>query len=79
MISIRLTDEEEKVFKKFASSKELNLSDLVRRTITERIEDEYDLKVYQEYLENEEYKEARSLSCILKEIGLDNELQSKNN
>lgn len=77
MISIRLTDEEERVFKSFADSKELNLSDLVRKAITEKIEDEYDLKAYNEYLENKEYQSARPLSDLIKEVGLEDELQSK--
>lgn len=74
MISIRLTDEEERAFKAFAKSKDLNLSALIRQTLTEKIEDEYDMKIYQEYLANKEYKEARPLKEIIEELGLADEL-----
>lgn len=70
MISIRLTSEEEKLFKEFAKSKDVNLSALIRQTLTEKIEDEYDMKIYQEYLANKEYKEARPLKAIIEELEL---------
>ena len=47
-ISVRLSDEESELFKKYAKLDNLTVSELIRRTIMERIEDEYDLEVYNE-------------------------------
>lgn len=74
MISIRLTDKEEKIFKEFAKSKNLNLSALIREALLEKIEDEYDIKIYHEYLKNKEDETARPIREIINELGLENEL-----
>lgn len=74
MISIRLTDKEEKIFKEFAKSKNLNLSTLIREALLEKIEDEYDIKIYHEYLKNKEDETARPIREIINELGLENEL-----
>ena len=50
-ISLRLSDEDEKLFKSYAKSNRMTLSEFIRNTVLERIEDEYDLKVYREALE----------------------------
>ena len=34
-------------------------------------EDEYDLKAYNEYLENKEYQSARPLSYLIKKFGFE--------
>ncbi|MHC1761636.1 MAG: type II toxin-antitoxin system RelB family antitoxin [Negativicutes bacterium] len=55
-ISLRLSDKETVLFKKYAELKNLSVSELIRQTVMERIEDEYDLKAYEkamaEYREN---------------------------
>ena len=43
-ISLRLNDEESALFKKYAEMNGLTLSELIRQSVLERIEDEYDLK-----------------------------------
>lgn len=47
-VSLRLSDEDEKLFKSYAKSNRMTLSEFIRNTVLERIEDEYDLKVYRE-------------------------------
>lgn len=47
-ISLRLSDEDEKLFKFYAKSNRMTLSEFIRNTVLERIEDEYDLKIYRE-------------------------------
>ncbi len=47
-ISIRLSDSDTKLFKKYAELHGITVSELVRRSVIERIEDEYDLKAYEE-------------------------------
>lgn len=50
-ISVRLTDEDSRLFKKYAEMNNMTISDLVRQAILERIEDEYDLQLYYEAAE----------------------------
>ena len=45
-ISIRLSDEESKIIKAYAVVNNISLSDLIRTSVLEKIEDEYDLKCY---------------------------------
>ena len=45
-ISLRLNDEETMLFKKYAELNGVSVSELVRQSVLERIEDEYDLKAY---------------------------------
>lgn len=46
-ISLRLNDEESALFKKYAEMNGLTISELVRQSVLERIEDEYDLQAYE--------------------------------
>ena len=50
VVSIRLNDDEEEILKNYIKSKGLNLSQYIKNTIFEKIEEEYDLKSVQEYL-----------------------------
>ncbi len=50
-ISVRLNDEDSKLFKKYAEMNNMTISELVRQAIMERIEDEYDLNLYHEAME----------------------------
>lgn len=49
-ISLRLSDEDTMLIKKYAELNRMSVSDLIRQTVMERIEDEYDLKSYEEAL-----------------------------
>ena len=50
VVSIRFNDEEEEILKNYVKSKGLNLSQYIKNIIFEKIEEEYDLKLVQEYL-----------------------------
>ena len=50
-ISLELPDEDAVLFKRYADLQNMSLSDFIRNTVFERIEDEYDLKVYEEAAE----------------------------
>jgi len=50
-ISLRLSDEEARLFKSYAGLHGLSVSDLVRQAVRERIEDELDLEDYQKAME----------------------------
>lgn len=55
-ISVRLSDKDTELIKAYTEMNGISLSDLVRKAIIEKIEDEYDLKCYYEAME--EYKES---------------------
>ncbi len=46
-ISVRLNDEDTALIQKYAELKGMSVSELVRQSVLERIEDEYDLKAYE--------------------------------
>ena len=50
VISIRFNEEEEEIVKNYVKSKGTNLSQYIKNIIFEKIEEEYDLKLVQEYL-----------------------------
>lgn len=55
-ISLRLSDRESDLFKRYADMHGISVSDLVRQSVLSRIEDEFDLqaydKAYAEYRKN---------------------------
>ena len=50
VVSIRFNDDEEEILKNYVKSKGINLSQYIKNTIFEKIEEEYNLKSVQEYL-----------------------------
>ena len=54
-VSVRLNKEEEALIRNYAQMKNLSVSEAIRQAIMEKIEDEFDLKVYYEAMA--EYKE----------------------
>lgn len=71
IVSVRFSDEEGKFLKEFAEFNGISVSELVRKSIFEKIEDEYDLKLYEaahdEYLAD---PVTYSLEDIKKEFDL---------
>lgn len=71
-ISLRLSNEDSEIIKAYAELNGLSVSDLVRRAVLERIEDEYDLKAYarakEAYLRN---PKTYSLEEVERELGID--------
>lgn len=50
-VSVRLNAQDEQLFKSYAKTNNISLSELFRNAVFEKIEDEYDLAVYRESLE----------------------------
>ena len=70
-ISLRLSDEDTLLIKKYAELNKLSVSDLIRQTVMERIENEYDLEVFDKAMA--EYKNnpvTYSLDDVERELGL---------
>ena len=55
-VSVRLSDNEAALFKDYAAIQGISVSEMIRRAVLERIEDEYDIVIaeeaYREYREN---------------------------
>lgn len=70
-ISLRLSDEDTLLIKKYAELNRLSVSDLIRQTVMERIESEYDLEMFDKAMA--EYRNnpvTYSLDAVEKELGL---------
>lgn len=69
--SLRLSDEDSLLVKKYAEIHSMTVSDLIRQSVLERIENEYDLEAFNKALN--EYKAnpvTYSLDDVEKELGL---------
>ena len=70
-ISLRLSNEDSLLIKKYAELKKMSVSELVRQSVMERIEDEYDLKAYQKAMENfRKDPTTYALDEVERELGL---------
>lgn len=70
-ISLRLSDEDTSLIKKYASMHHISISELFRQAVMEKIEDEYDLQCYERAMQA--YKEdstTYTLDEVEKELGL---------
>lgn len=71
-ISIRVSDQELGLFKDFARVNNKSISEIIRETVLSRIEDEFDLRVFDEY-EKEKAAgkvETRPIEELWKELDL---------
>lgn len=70
-ISLRLSDEDATLIKKYAEINKLSVSDLVRQSVMERIETEYDLEMFNKAMaEYKENAETYSLDDVERELGI---------
>ena len=70
-ISLRLNDEDTLLIKKYAEINRLSVSELIRQSVIERIETEYDLEMFDKAME--EYRAnpvTYSLDDVESELGL---------
>ena len=70
-ISLRLSEEDTMLIKKYAELNRLSVSDLIRQSVMERIETEYDLEMFDKAME--EYRNnpiTYSLDGVERELGL---------
>ncbi len=71
-ISLRLSEADTMLFKKYAELNGITVSELIRQSVMERIEDEYDLAVFEEAYKayEESGKKSRPISELWKELGI---------
>lgn len=70
-ISLRLSEADSVLIKKYAEINKISVSELIRQSVMERIEDEYDLEAFDKAME--EYKEnpvTYTLDEVERELGL---------
>ena len=70
--SIRLTEEEKALATSYAKTHSMSLGEAFKRALFERIEDEYDLKIYNDAIEEYERsgKQSRPIEELWKELGI---------
>ena len=54
VVTLRLDETEKAIIQNCANSKGLTMSEFMKKVVLDYIEDEYDLKVYREYLKEKE-------------------------
>ncbi len=69
-ISLRLSDKEDKLIRKYAELHDMDLSSFIRETVLAKIEDEYDLSLFNKVWEQEQQEERISHNDLKKELGL---------
>ncbi len=71
IISLRINEKDASLIKKYAKINNITVSELIRQSVIEKIEDEYDLNSFNKsYSEYENDKETYSLNDVKKELGL---------
>ncbi len=69
-ISLRLNDKEDTLIRKYAELNNMDLSAFIRQAVIERIEEEYDLALFDQVWEQEKDQERISHEDLKKELGL---------
>lgn len=74
-ISMRVSEKEKELIQKFANHYGMSVSEYIRHIVMEKIEDEYDLKCYEEAME--EFKKdpvVYSLDEVNKMLGIEDDV-----
>ena len=67
VISVRFNEAEDKVIRQYIESKGENISQYIKAMLLERIEDEYDISIINEYLQEKDSMEFLTLEESSKE------------
>lgn len=69
-ISLRLSEKDDKLIRKYAELNDIDLSSLVREAVIEKIEEEYDLIIFDKVWDMEHGKKRVSHEDLKRELGL---------
>lgn len=69
-VSLRLNDKEDTLIRKYAELHNMDLSTFIRQAVIEKIEDEYDLSLFDKVWEEEQNGERISHEDLKRELGL---------
>ncbi|MEG1473892.1 MAG: DUF6290 family protein [Christensenella sp.] len=72
-ISLRVSDMEKIAMDNYAKLHGMNLSDAIKEAFFEKLEDEYDLRVIEEYEKNKAGMKFYTMDEAKKELGLNDE------
>lgn len=71
-ISLRLNDEDGTLFRTYAEMHGITMTELIRKSVIEHIEDTYDLELYKKALaEHKANPVVHSMHDVARELGLD--------
>jgi hypothetical protein len=70
IISVRLTDKDDALIRKYAEVHNMDLSTFIRQAVMEKIEDEYDLDLFNRIWEESKSDERFAHDVVKKELGL---------
>jgi RHH-type rel operon transcriptional repressor/antitoxin RelB len=70
IISLRLSEKEDVLIRKYAEIHNMELSSFIREAVIEKIEDEYDLTLFNKVWKEEQGQERVSHEELKKELGL---------
>ncbi len=69
-ITLRIDDDDNKLIRDYAKIKNITISELMRQSVLEKIEDEIDLKIYnQAMIEHKEDPQEISFDEMMTELG----------
>jgi len=60
--TLRLDETEKAIIQNYANSKGMTMSEFMKKVVLDYIEDEYDLKIYKEYLKEKENRTLKTYS-----------------
>ncbi|MBN2259816.1 MAG: CopG family transcriptional regulator [Clostridiales bacterium] len=69
-VSLRLNEKDDLLIRKYAELHNVDLSSFIREAVIEKIEEEYDLKLFNQVWEEEQENEYLSHDQLKKELGL---------
>ena len=69
-VSLRLNDKDDTLIRKYAELHKMELSAFIRQAVIEKIEDEYDLSLFNKVWDEEQKLEKLSHEEVKKELGL---------
>ncbi|SHJ91576.1 hypothetical protein SAMN02745751_03703 [Dethiosulfatibacter aminovorans DSM 17477] len=69
-VSLRLNDRDDALIRKYAEIHNMDLSSFIRQAVLEKIEDEYDLTLFDKVWEQEKDEERISHEQVKRELGL---------
>ena len=72
IITLRINDDDNKLVRDYAKANNITISDLIRDSVLEKIEDDIDLKLYNQAMkDNEENPQDISFDEMMAELGFD--------
>lgn len=69
-VSLRLNDKDDTLVRKYAELHNMDLSTFIRQAVIEKIEDEYDLSLFDKVWEEEQNQERISHDDLKRELAL---------